>query len=76
MLRTIAHVPLNINAEHYECCKKDSTDITKEDLNTLSKLLARITARKIIITHGSDTILSTASFLGKIASLVDKRSLC
>ena len=73
MLRTIAHVPLNINAEHYECCKKDSTDITKEDLNTLSKLLARIKARKIIITHGSDTILSTASFLGKIASLADKK---
>lgn len=73
MLRTIAHVPLNINAEHYECCKKDSTDITKEDLNTLSKLLGRIAARKIIITHGSDTILSTASFLGKIASLVGEK---
>ena len=66
LLQTIAHVPLNIKAEHYDCCKKDSTDITKQDLMLLSKLIGRIASRRVIITHGSDTILSTASFLAKI----------
>ena len=73
LLQTIAHVPLNIKSEFYECCKKDSTEITKDDLSLLSKLLGKINSRKIIITHGSDTIISTASYLGKISSLAKEK---
>jgi len=73
LLQTIAHVPLNIKAEHYDCCKKDSTDITRQDLNLLSKLIGRIASRRIIITHGSDTILSTAAFLAKSSVLANEK---
>ena len=73
ILNTVSHIPLGIQPEHYECCRKDSTEITREDLNTLSKLMAGIvTTNKMIITHGSDTILATAAFLANQTFLSEK----
>ena len=58
--------------EHYECCRKDSTEITKSDLDTLVKLIAQIATKKVVITHGSDTILATATFLARQTKLAGK----
>ncbi len=46
--------------------KKDSLDITEEDLQSLLKTCGDIEGDKIIITHGTDTMLETARFLSSI----------
>ena len=44
-------------------CRKDSQDITDEDRNNLLKICQNAVENKIIITHGTDTIIETANFL-------------
>jgi L-asparaginase len=72
VLKTVAHVPLGFQVEHYECCRKDSTEITRSDLDTLLKLTVQIATNKIVITHGSDTILATATYLARQTKLAHK----
>jgi len=43
--------------------QKDSLDITTNDLENLSNLIKDLKTDKIIITHGTDTMLETASYL-------------
>ncbi|PIR94892.1 asparaginase [Candidatus Falkowbacteria bacterium CG10_big_fil_rev_8_21_14_0_10_37_6] len=47
--------------------KKDSLDLTNEDRNKILLFCRKSLAKKIIITHGTDTILQTAEKLSVIA---------
>tara|TARA_B110000285_G_C14835585_1_gene472927 strand:+ start:247 stop:732 length:486 start_codon:yes stop_codon:yes gene_type:complete len=44
-------------------CQKDSLEITEEDRNSLAKLIQSHKENKFIITHGTDTMMETATFL-------------
>ncbi|MCR9289753.1 asparaginase domain-containing protein [bacterium] len=47
-------------------CKKDSLEITKDDRTRLKVFCSGLDSEKIIITHGTDTLIETASFLSNI----------
>lgn len=46
--------------------KKDSQDIDEKDRKMLLDVISRSQENKIIITHGTDSMIETASFLSKI----------
>jgi len=46
-------------------CQKDSLDITKDDRQNLVNLIQQQTSKKIIITHGTDTLIETAQFISQ-----------
>ena len=46
--------------------KKDSLDINEEDRNNILKSCQKASSKKIIITHGTDTMLKTAKKLSVI----------
>ncbi len=52
------------------CKKKDSLDLTDQDRDDIKKCVEDIDNDKIIITHGTDTIMLTASVLDKIRDKV------
>ena len=52
--------------EIVSACKKDSTELTDEDREKIFKICAENTADKIIITHGTDTMIETAKQLSEI----------
>jgi L-asparaginase len=46
--------------------KKDSLDITQKDRQKIREACKKTTSNKIIITHGTDTMLETAKVLSEI----------
>lgn len=44
-------------------CQKDSLEITDDDRDKIVQLITKAESKKIIITHGTDTIIETARFL-------------
>lgn len=55
-----------LNYKIIELFKKDSTDIIDNEREELKKICCENPAEKILITHGTDTLIETANFLGKI----------
>jgi L-asparaginase len=49
-----------------ELFRKDSTEITENEREQLKKVCCESTAQKIIITHGTDTMIETAQYLSSI----------
>lgn len=47
-------------------CQKDSLDMTDDDRNAIKGVVAGVIYNKIIITHGTDTILLTALHLADL----------
>lgn len=45
--------------------RKDSTEITDEDRLKLKQIIKDAEHTKIVVTHGSDTLIDTAQFIGK-----------
>jgi L-asparaginase len=52
--------------EIVSACKKDSTELTSEDRDNIFKLCIENAIDKIIITHGTDTMIETAEKLSEI----------
>lgn len=50
--------------------KKDSLDMTDKDRKTIFSKIKKETARRIIVTHGTDTMIATAKALSTIAEKV------
>lgn len=46
-------------------CQKDSLDITNDDRQALVDLIQQQSSKKIIITHGTDTLIETAQFISQ-----------
>lgn len=53
-----------------ELFRKDSLDMTKEDRTLICERVSRDAARRILITHGTDTMVETALALGSIPDKV------
>ncbi|MCK5942641.1 MAG: asparaginase [Planctomycetes bacterium] len=52
-------------------CQKDSTDLTDDDRERLAAFVRASDGTHFVVTHGTDTLLATASFLA--ARLGDQR---
>lgn len=74
VLKDASHVPLGFHAEFHEVCRKDSTELTNQDRAMLVSTLVNdvIQTNRIIVTHGSDTIIETADFLSRDERLANK----
>lgn len=44
-------------------CRKDSQDVTDDDRSALVERISSATQGRIVVTHGTDTMLLTATFL-------------
>jgi L-asparaginase len=64
--RILKKIKTGFSYEIISAFKKDSLDVTDEDRNYLMKICSESPDNKIIITHGTDTIIDTAIFLSKI----------
>jgi len=58
------HVAFKYNITSF--LKKDSQEITEEDRNGLLEFCKTVKQDKIIITHGTDTMIQTAKYLSAI----------
>ena len=65
-LRIIEKLPKSIDWEIIPLLKKDSTEITDDDRNEIFETCQASSNTQIIITHGTDTLLETASSLAPI----------
>ena len=62
---TTARVTLPFEIE--EVLRKDSLELTDDDRALIAARVASVPARRIIITHGTDTMTDTAAALGDVA---------
>ncbi len=53
----------SIEFEHIELMRKDSINIKAEERSQIKKAVSKIDNNKIIITHGTDTLIDTAQEL-------------
>jgi len=56
----------NFSFEIISLLKKDSLDITEEDRNKILDTCRKVNSHKIVITHGTDTMIETAQKLSDI----------
>jgi len=59
----IESLQLDCQTEFTEICKKDSRDMTEEDLKKLLESVQNSGNKKILITHGTYTLSDTARYL-------------
>jgi len=64
--RIMQNVNPTFEIEVLSAFKKDSTEITEDDRNKLLEICKNLENDKIIITHGTDTMLETAKILSEI----------
>ena len=67
--RILQRVNLNFDWEIISILRKDSQDITEEDRQKIRDACENNAADKIIVTHGTDTMIETAE---KLSNLKDK----
>jgi L-asparaginase len=59
----LENLPLNFEYEIVSLIRKDSLDMTDDDRQLVYDAVAKDSARRILITHGTDTIVDTAKRL-------------
>jgi L-asparaginase len=63
--RIIEKLDPSFEFEVVTSCQKDSLDITDQDRQNLADLINSHGGNKFIITHGTDTMMETATYLDK-----------
>jgi len=63
--RILEKLKPSFDYEIITACQKDSLEITDADRQKIAKLIQEKDFKKIIITHGTDTMIETAKFLSK-----------
>jgi len=66
----LTRMNLNISYELIEVCRKDSLELTDEDRLALKKAIESSSATKVLITHGTDTMVKSAQAIGEQADKV------
>ncbi len=64
--KVLSELNLSIHYKITSLLKKDSLDMTDEDRTLLYTTVARDPATKILVTHGTDTMVETAGYLAAI----------
>lgn len=64
--RILQRVNPNFDFEVVSILRKDSLDITDEDRKKIRKTCQKAKSRKIVVTHGTDTMIETAKELSKV----------
>ena len=64
--KLLSSLRLSLNHRTITAFQKDSTKIDHDDLENLRNICQKAKETKIIITHGTDTILKTAKYLSTI----------
>ena len=59
-------IPTNYSFEVEEICKKDSQEISIKDREKILNYCLETNYSKILITHGTDTLLETAKYLNNV----------
>lgn len=62
----LSELTLNIDTSITSVLKKDSLEITEDDIQTLYKAIEASASDKVMVTHGSDTLVTTAKHLSSI----------
>lgn len=68
--RILQKVNPNFDFEIIPLLKKDSLDITEEDRKKIHQACQKANSDKIVVTHGTDTIIETAKKLSDIKNKV------
>ncbi|XP_076817124.1 putative L-asparaginase periplasmic [Clavelina lepadiformis] len=55
----------NFNCDFLTCCRVDSQDMTQEHREKLLSMCQSSPKKKILITHGTDTLIETAAYIQK-----------
>jgi L-asparaginase len=64
--RILSNVQHTHETNFYEVFKKDSLEITSDDREDIKDFVSLLKENKVVITHGSDTLLKTAGVLSTI----------
>ncbi len=68
--RILQKVMPNFDFEIISLLKKDSLDLTEEDREKIHETCQKVESNKIVITHGTDTMIETAKKLSDIKNKV------
>jgi L-asparaginase len=61
-----------MHVEYHTVCTKDSTEITDEDRAELARALSEdVATNRVVVTHGTDTMIETGNFLARDPRLAD-----
>lgn len=63
--RLLQRLDPSFDYEIVTACQKDSLEISTEDRDAMIRLIRQHPDQKIIITHGTDTLLETARYLAQ-----------
>jgi L-asparaginase len=66
----LEHLVLNFDYDIISLVRKDSLDMTDEDRELIHHLVRQESSERILITHGTDTIIDTAKRLSDIEGKV------
>lgn len=61
---------VNFDFELQEVCRKDSLELVEEDRKKLKSLIEASDANCVLITHGTDTMVDSANYIGEQAGKV------
>lgn len=56
-----------VTIEQREVCRKDSLELTDQDRQELKRTILELNADKVLVTHGTDTMVDSAMSLGSIS---------
>jgi L-asparaginase len=68
--RILQRINPNFDFEIISILRKDSLDITEDDRKKIHDACKRVSANKIVVTHGTDTMIKTAEKLNRIKGKV------
>ncbi len=62
----LSHLNLNFRYEIHQLLRKDSLDLSDDDRLLIATAVKNSPARRILITHGTDTMVHTAATIGEL----------
>ena len=63
--RILSNINTSFEYEIVTICQKDSLEITDEDRELMFKFIRDHKGKRYVITHGTDTMIETATYLGE-----------